>query len=69
MDSLYTWNLQENIEEEGWDIGKNYEVLWDYVGSLYIIDSQKVYFTKQNCSITSFKINKNDIERSARGLN
>jgi hypothetical protein len=69
MDSLYTWNLEENIENEGWDIGKNYEILWDYVGNLYIIDSQKVYFTKQNCSLTAFKINNKDLKQSVRGLN
>jgi hypothetical protein len=39
MDSLYTWNLAKNIENEGWDIGKNNEILWDYIGNLYIINS------------------------------
>ena len=40
MDSLYVWDMNKNTEENGWDIGKDYEILKDYKGNLYIITSQ-----------------------------
>lgn len=36
-DTIFTWDVEDDIELDSNDVGKNYEILWDYKGYPYII--------------------------------
>ena len=44
-DILFTWDLKTNTENEGYDLGKEYELVYSEQGKLYIISGDQVYFT------------------------
>lgn len=63
-DILFTWDLDTNTENEGYDLGKNYELIYGGHGSLYIVDDGLVYFTNQGSANKAFGVERNDITDS-----
>jgi hypothetical protein len=48
---------------EAFDVGKDYDIIWDKLGNPYIINGKTVIFNEQKCSITAF-----DFEPFQEGL-
>jgi len=63
-DILFTWNLRTNTENEGYDLGKEYELVYSEHGSLHIINKGQVYFTNQGSSNRAFGVEEGDVENS-----
>lgn len=56
-DILFTWDLLTNTENEAYDVGKNYELIYDSMGYLYIIkECGLVYFTSQGCATKCYGV-------------
>ena len=36
-DTVFTWDVANNIERESYDVGTDYEIIWDRNGNPYII--------------------------------
>ena len=36
-DDLYIWNIVDDIELNSYDVGKNYNIIWDKNGDAYIV--------------------------------
>lgn len=36
-DTVFTWDITKNVERESYDVGKDYEIIWDHNGNPYII--------------------------------
>ena len=36
--TVFSWDIIENAEFDVYDVGPNFEILWDSTGSIYIID-------------------------------
>ena len=52
--SIFTWFTKENTEAEAYDVGDDYELIWDKKGSLYILSEDKVIFNTQRCHISTY---------------
>jgi len=53
-DTILIWNTLENFERESFDVGKDYEMLWDNEGNAYIIFNDKIIFTNESCITNVF---------------
>lgn len=53
-DFILTWDVLNNQEIEAYEIGGDYEVIWDSNGYPYVVTDEKVSMTQQKCSITAY---------------
>jgi len=57
------------VEENIFEVGLNFNLIWDTDGLPIIIDNEKVILTSQNCMLKTFKIKQgSSIEKSATGF-
>ena len=56
VDTIYLWEIDENVEFGHYDVGKHYELIWDNYGNLQIVTPDYVIFTQQKVRIKSFEI-------------
>lgn len=54
QDTIYTWFTKENAEAEAYDVAGKWEILWDRVGNLYIVNENKVIMNNQRCCVKTF---------------
>jgi len=54
VNSIFTWIPADNAEAEAYDVGNEYEILWDKLGNLYILTDNKVILNKQRCCVKTF---------------
>ena len=54
VNSIFTWIPTDNAEAEAYDVGNDYEILWDKLGNLYILTDNKVILNKQRCCVKTF---------------
>lgn len=49
--SIYTWFTKENAEAEAYDVEGEWEILWDKIGNLFIVNGEKVILNSQRCAV------------------
>ena len=54
FDTIYTWFTKENAEAEAYDVQGEWEILWDKLGNLFIVNGKKVIMNNQRCSVKTF---------------
>jgi len=54
MDTILLWDMQNNNELQIFEVAQPYEILWDSRGLMYIVESDKVIISNQNCAIKAF---------------
>lgn len=52
--TIFSWNLQQNIESDAFDVTAPFEVLSDHRGGFYVAFESKVYFIHEQCCINAF---------------
>lgn len=52
--SIYTWFTKDNAEAEAYDVEGKWEILWDRLGNLYIVNGEKVIMNNQRCAVKTF---------------
>lgn len=52
--TIYTWFTKENAEAEAYDVQGKWEILWDRLGNLFIVNGNKVIMNNQRCCVTTF---------------
>jgi hypothetical protein len=60
VNSIFTWIPEDNAESEAYDVGNDYEILWDKLGNLYILTDNKVILNNQRCCIKTFDFKDNN---------
>jgi hypothetical protein len=52
--TIYTWFTKENAEAEAYDVDGKFEILWDKLGNLFIVNGSKVIMNNQRCCVKTF---------------
>lgn len=53
--TIFSWNVSSNTENEAYDVEAPFETIWDSTGALYILNAERVIFTKEKCAIKAFQ--------------
>ena len=53
-DTLLSWNLEEDTENDAFDIDEEYAIIWDTHGTPFIVTERKIYFVRERCAITAY---------------
>lgn len=64
VDTIYLWEIDENVEFGSYDVGKIYEIIWDNYGNLQIVTPDYVVFAQQKVRIKAFDINLKDLNKN-----
>ena len=57
-DSIIIWNIVDNFEIDCYDIGGEDEILLDRKGNPYIVNDEKVIFTRERCAFKAYELKK-----------
>lgn len=54
VNSIYTWDTDQNAEAEAYDVEGQWEILWDKIGNAYIVDGDRVILNSQRLGVKTF---------------
>ena len=55
-DTVFQWDLKGNAEFEAFDVGKNYEIIWDSKGVPVVVAENKCILTNERCAVKVFDV-------------
>jgi len=50
-DTVYYWDLAQELEIEAFDVEKNHDIVWDNRGCPQIVTDQNVILTTERCAV------------------
>lgn len=53
--TVFSWNVQKNIENYAYDVEGSFHILWDYHGNFYIVNDDKVKLIQHECCVKVFQ--------------
>ena len=68
-DTLYIWNIENDCCEGFYDIGLDYDIIWDLKGNPYVNTQGKIINVHQECIIKAFGLDQNDCQNSNSKIN
>lgn len=56
QDCIVCWDVNKNFEFDTFDVGKEYQIIWDKFGFPYIAEDQSVIFISKRCKLKCYDV-------------